>query len=375
MTRRSNHEGTIRHRDDGTWEGRIRLPGGVRKSVYGATRKVVSEKIHTLLNEMENGNSFKDRDVLTSAVLNDWYHSVQYSLRPSTVRTYHYIIETHLLPSLGFIKVRELTPWHIEQVLQQKQDSGLSPRTVHHIRAVLRAGLAKAVRWQIVSRNVAELAKAPRVSKKALNPFSADELQRILEATKGTDIGPIVDVAIHLGLRQGEILGLRWKDIDFQNNLINVTSTLQFNDSSYQLLSTKTSSGIRSIPMPNHISEVLRSRKEEQNQQRETACELWNEPIADMVFTSNIGTPRNGPTITHLFHKALVRAGVERRSFHTLRHSWATLALSQGVDLKTISSLLGHSQISITADTYAWVLPSLQRAANDTVRTSLEKNT
>jgi integrase len=235
--------------------------------------------------------------------------------------------------------------------------------TVRHIRAVLRKALNDAIRGDLLSRNVAALATAPHVPTRSLAPMTPDEAQAILSATAQTPIGAIVATALCTGLRQGEILGLRWGDVDLERGRLRVTTALQRFGGSFYLVEPKSASSRRSIPVPPPLVPILRSHRAAQVRAQLVGGSAWDEPIAGLVFTTALGQPLHGVVVTQQFQAACARAGLPRLRFHDLRHGTATLLLTAGVDLKTISALLGHSTISLTANTYAGIVPALKADA------------
>ena len=229
------------------------------------------------------------------------------------------------------------------------------------IRGVLRTALNEAMRWDLLGRNVAALARPPRSQPKAVSPFTPDEARRLLAAATRDRLGALYAVALAMGLRQGEALGLTWDRIDFSNRSVRIDRQLQRRDTRLQLVELKTVQSVRTLPMPDSIAGILDSHKLAQADERELAGSRWNE--TGLVFTTSIGTGLEGPAVTKAFQRLLQDAGLQRRRFHDLRHSCATLLLVQNVPPRVVMEILGHSQISMTMNTYSHVLPSLKRDA------------
>lgn len=196
-----------------------------------------------------------------------------------------------------------------------------------------------------------------------IEPFLPDECSRILHGAGAFGLEAVVALALGLGLRQGEVLGLRWRDIDLDGSTVRVQMALQLVRGLYTLVEPKTVRSRRTLPMPDFVKDAVARRRSEQDADRLRAGDLWHEAIEGLVFTTALGSPRNGPALTHTFHRLLEAERVPQRTFHTLRHSAATLMLGAGVDLKTVSTVLGHSQIGLTADTYGSTLPGLKLEA------------
>lgn len=242
-------------------------------------------------------------------------------------------------------------------MLAQKLAAGLSPRRVHHLRAVLRRALGQAVRWGLLSRNAAALAAPPRVAYQpppAMDPATA---RRILEAVAGDRLGPLYTVALATGLRQGELLGLRWEDVDLERASLRVTGALQRVDGEYRIVEPKTARARRTLPLARPAVEALRLQRQRQREERLRAGPLWED--WGLVFTTERGRPLNHSVVTKRLQDLLAAAGLPRLRFHDLRHGCATLLLSAGVPPRAIMELLGHSQITLTLGTYAHVIPAM----------------
>lgn len=351
--------GSIRKRTDGRWEGRYIDLDGSRHSVYGRTKSEVQRQIINILHGVQKGNLGFAPIISTADFSDQWLKHVATTIRPKTLMTYTYIVNVHIKPFLGDIPLHNLTVVRVQELLNNVRADGLSPRSVAHIRAVLRTALNQAMRWDLVPRNVASLTTPPKLDQSQINPLDVVESRIVLAGVNNTHLEPIITIAMVLGLRQGEILGLRWSDIDFETRYLHVRNTLQRIDGKYLLAETKTVKSQRMLALPNMVVQSLKIQKQRQEEYRLIARNEWYEEIPNLVFTSCTGSPLHGSTVNHQFHKLLDRCNLPRRSFHSLRHTAATLALGQGVDLKTVSTMLGHSQISLTANTYATTLPSL----------------
>lgn len=366
MTRRGNQEGTIRHRGDGRWEGRIALSVGgriVRRSCYGRTRAEVQTRLRELAREMTLGTGRAENRQTLAVYLTAWLADERLGLRPRTWERYRQLVTQHMIPELGRVQLGRLTVAHVQALFAAKAASGLAPRTVSHIRAVLRTALGDAVRRELITRNVASLANPPRPPDRLIEPFTPDECSRILQGAGAVGLEAVVALALGLGLRQGEVLGLRWRDVDLEGSTVRVQMALQLVHGTYSLVEPKTARSRRTLPMPDFVRDAVARRRSEQGADRIRAGDLWHETIEGLVFTTAVGAPRNGPAVTHTFHRLLEAERVPQRTFHTLRHSAATLMLGAGVDLKTVSTVLGHSQIGLTADTYGSTLPGLKLEA------------
>ncbi|MDQ6879874.1 MAG: site-specific integrase [Candidatus Dormibacteraeota bacterium] len=286
---------------------------------------------------------------------------VKPSVRAWTYRGYEVHVRRHIKPALGHLPIERVGPQHVQAFLNRKLQEGLSPKSVRYIRSTLRSALNQALRWGVVSRNAAALVDGPRVERFEIRPFTSDEARLFLQAVKGDRLEALYSVALTMGLRQGEALGLRWRDIDLDLGYVRVTKQLQRMDGQFALVEPKTSRSRRMLVMPEAIASSIRAHRTRQLSERASAAEKWAE--WDLVFTRLDGAPLDGTVVTHQFHRLLDRARLPQRRFHDLRHSCATLMLAQGVPARVVMDVLGHSQIALTMNTYTHVLPELKQDA------------
>ncbi|MFN8058129.1 MAG: tyrosine-type recombinase/integrase [Vicinamibacterales bacterium] len=282
-------------------------------------------------------------------------------LRPRTFLSYSQVIRAHIVPHLGRVPLRKLSPQHVQRWLNDRSADGLSPRTCQYARAILRSALAQAVKWGMVARNAAALVDPPRAVQHRIRPLSPSDAKALLAVAASHRLGPIVTVALSLGLRQGEVLGLKWEALDFDAGLLSVRAALQWLPDGWRLVEPKSERSRRVIALPDVASKALQRHRVRQLEERMLAGQRWREH--GLVFTTRTGTPIEPSNLTKTFRALLTKAGVPRVRFHDLRHTAATFLLVQGVDPRTIMETLGHSQISLTMNTYSHVLPPLQRNA------------
>jgi len=360
--RRGHHEGTIRQRADGRWEAQVSMPRGKRKSYYGKTRREAQDKLRAALRDLDAGLDLAAGRQTVGQFLDRWLADVaKPSVRPSTYESYAGHVRNHLKPALGHIQLAKLTPQQVQTMLTEKTAAGLSPRTVQYIRAVLRRALGQAMKWGLVARNVATLTEPPRSAKKPVQPLTAEQARAFLDFTKDDRLGPLFHVAITTGLRQGELFGLRWPDVDLAAGTLTVRHALQRINGKPTLVAPKTDKSRRTVTLPASAVAALREQRKRQLQERLLAGSRWQD--WGLVFASTIGTPLEPTNVTHRFQRLLADAGLPRQRFHDLRHCAASLLLAGGVPLRTIMGILGHSQISLTANTYTHLAPALERDA------------
>lgn len=365
MARRGNGEGTITKRADGRWEAKVDVgldERGHRKrdSIYAKTRGEVKDKLKAALNAQDDGMLAKARRETVGAFLERWVADVP--VRESTRIHYRRNVRLHIAPAIGRLQLTRLTAEHVNDLIQAKLHSGLSPRSVHHMRAVLRNGLGRAVKWGLVARNVAELADPPRVPEYEARFLTLDEARAFLAAARGDRLEALYSVALSLGLREGEALGLRWSDVDLDARTLHVTHALQrLPGRGLQLVEPKTKSSRRALTLPDVVVRQLRAHRARQLQERLGAGALWQD--LDLVFATYEGRPL---AATHVlagsFRSVREAAGIGPMRFHDLRHSAATLLLAQGVPQRVVMEQLGHSTLAMTQK-YTHVLPQLMNDA------------
>jgi integrase len=371
--RRGHGEGSIHLRDDGRWCAVIDL--GIingkrkRKYIYGETRKAVQEQLRALQREQEAGVRLDAARQSVKQFLERWIaDSIRPHRRPKTVDSYVQIVQLYLVPAIGHHALSALTPAHVQSMINALHAGGgrrgqpLSAQTISHIRSVLRKALGQAVKWGLVARNVATLVEMPEIKGHAITPLSPQQAQALLAAVRGYRLEALYRVALSLGLRKGEIIGLRWTDIDLDLGVLRVAQAIQRTSQGLTTDAPKTRRGVRTLLLPEPLVLALCEHRARLELERREAGALWNEH--DLAFPSDCGTPLEPRNLSRHFKAMLSKAGLpETIRFHDLRHSCATLLIAQGVHPRVVMEILGHSQISVTMNTYSHVLPETQREA------------
>jgi integrase len=367
-SKRGNGEGSVTQLADGRWQARV-SEGGRRKAYYGRTREEAAGKLVDAMADARKGLPLPNERRTLGDFLEQWLEdSVKSRLRPNTLHGYSVNVRRHIIPALGKVPLARLTPQQVQRLLNDLRKDGKSARTVQYVHATLRAGLQQALRWGQVQRNVATLVNAPRVERPEIQPLSPEATQRLLGALRGDRLEALYTVALALGLRQGEALGLRWADIDFDARTMRVRCQLQRINGKLELVDVKTARGRRTIDLPDELLDTLRTHRVRQLEER-IAAATWAE--SDLIFTTAIGTPLDRHNVTRYFQRILAQAGLPRQRFHDLRHLCASLLLAQGVPARVVMEILGHSGIQITLDTYAHVMPTMRRDAADRMNSLL----
>ncbi len=364
--KRGQGEGTIRQRADGRWEAMYTYYDAAghmkRRSLYGKTQREVREKLTAALRSLDQGDAPITNRQTVAQFLTRWLEdSVQPACAPKTAASYADIVQRHIVPTLGHHQLTKLGPQHVQALLREKSAAGLSPRTVQYIRAVLRIALNKALKWGLVTKNAAALADPPRGERPEVQPLTPEQARRFLEAARDDRLNALYSVALALGLRQGEALGLRWEDVNLDAGALRVRQQLQRINGKTQLVDLKTAKSRRTIDIPASIVVSLRAHRTRQLEERLLAGERWQD--WGLVFTSTIGTPLDPGNVLKRFQTLLKGAGLPHQRFHDLRHTCASLLLAQNVHPRMVMEILGHSQIAMTMDTYSHIMPAMRREA------------
>ncbi len=399
---RANGDGTVYQRKDLRWEGAgyVLAPGNTQKRirVYGATRKEALAKLTEKIATSNRGVPVIAAQDSVAAYLTYWLNNVAvHHLRETTHTHYTAVAEHYLIPGLGRKKLAKLTAKDVRTWLnglrtvcqccargidaRRKPDAQtgrrprccalgtccrkhLSPLTLAYIHSVLKSALEHAVREEEIPRNVARNVRTGTARPRRFNPLTADEARRFLAAAQSHRHATLFELALRTGLRKGELLGLRWEDLDLDGGTATIRRTLQrTNSKGLATLPTKTLSSERRIALPASCITSLRAHHKHQAQEKQKAGSDWHD--TGHVFTRPDGHLIEPATLTKQFNALLRNAHLRPIRFHDLRHSTATLLLEQGVELVVIKELRGHAHIGVTATVYAHVRLRLQRQAID----------
>ncbi|MEA2512758.1 MAG: hypothetical protein QOJ59_2245 [Thermomicrobiales bacterium] len=366
MARRAHGEGSIYQRRDGRWTAYLRdgYKNGKphKKYVYGATQREVRKKLESLKRDLAQGLPVDFERQTVGQFLDRWLVDVVRSrVRPKTYESYEMHIRRHLKPQLGHHQLTKLAPDHVQAMMNEQLASGLSPRTANYTRSILRSALNQAVRWGHVARNVAKLTDPARERRTEVRPLTPEQARAFLDAARGHRLEALFTVALAIGLRQGEALGLRWEDVDLDAGLLRVRHTLQKLEGEWQFVETKTERSRRTINLPPVSVTALREHRLRQDQERSIAGPKWGN--FNLVFPSSRGTPLDGSNVTHRLQRLLEESRLPRQRFHDLRHCCASLLLVQKVPMRVVMEILGHSQIALTMNLYSHVMPALEHEA------------
>ena len=367
MARKRNAgEGSIFERADGRWCAQLDLgwENGRRrrKCVYGATAQEVQDALLKARSDQAAGLPIAVERQSVAQFLDRWLEdSVKPSVRPLTHEQYHQHVKLYLTPLLGHHRLSKLAPQHVRAFIKQKLQDGLSPRTVQLSIVILRKAVSQAVKDGQIGRNVAKLVDAPRWKRPEVKPWEPNEASRFLDAIEGERLEAAYLVALSLGLRRGEVLGLRWADIDLEHKTVTVAQALARVGGKLQFIEPKSRQSHRVIPLHDGLVAGLKAHRRRQLEQRLAAGSRWHD--TGLVFSTGKGTPLEPRELNEDFDRVVAKAGLRRVRLHDLRHACASFLLTQGVHPRVVMELLGHSQISLTMNTYSHVIPSAMREA------------
>ena len=353
-----------------------------RKYFYGKNTKDVQAKTKAFIKGIEEGNSPAVATVTVEQWLDTWMETYKKpSVRQNTYEGYQYIIKSHLTPTIGPVLLKDLRVDQVQNMLNKKMVSGnrrtkgpLGARQIEYIYSVLHMALEQAYKNQMIPRNVCDAVNKPKKEKHEFIPWTMEETNSFLASVKNSRLFPLYVVAWGSGLRRSELLGLQWPDIDFQKRSLTVRRTLVRVKGGYKFGEPKTKKSRRTIPLPEQVMEALKKWKSKQAREkmkwnaRYKDIELDKRPAfnpLNMVFNDEMGEPVNPEFISRCFKKDSEDAKLPNIRFHDLRHGHATMLLELGEDIKVISDRLGHSTITLTADTYSHVGERLQREASN----------
>lgn len=367
-TKKANGSGTIRKRADGRWEGKYTLGYDpktgklIRKSVYGKTQKEVRLALSKIVSEMDSGTYAEPSKMKVSQWLDEWLASYTMNIKPATRSAYEEHIRVHIKPSLGDIPLKQLSTRDIQHLYTNLlKERELSPKTVRNIHGVLHRTLEQAKLLGCIRVNPTDAAVTPRVEKKQVETLDAEDIGKFLAAIRGTKYEYPLFVAVFTGLRQGELLGLTWDCVDFENGLllINKQHNRVKGDTEFRFASLKNDKA-RVLTAADEVMEVLKLQKERQTAWAAALGDGWSNPD-HLVFTTEFGRYINNKILYQNFKRIMRKLGKPDLRFHDLRHTYAVNSLRAGDDIKTVQENLGHATASFTLATYAHATPGMKR--------------
>ena len=368
--RRANGEGSIRKRKDGRWEGRYtagRDPvtgKAIYKNVLGKTQAEVKEKLKAAI-EKSAVRTVSMEHYTVGQWLDIWMENyAKLQVRASSYKTYQGFISNHIKPNLGDLPLDKLTAMDLQRLYKhllengrveciesRNKSKGLSIKTVRNINQMVSSALNCAIAQRLIPANPTKGCVLPKLERKEMKILPPESLGTFFEEARRSGVFELYYIDLATGLRRGELLGLKWSDIDLNKEIIHVRRQILRQNGEVVEAPLKTKNSYRNIVIGADTIEVLKGMEQKD----------------EYVFPSPYGGPMSPDSVLHMLHRVLKRAGLERIRFHDLRHTFSVLALQNGVDVKTLSSMLGHYSAGVTRDTYAHVTTSMQKQAANAV--------
>ena len=366
MTRRANGEGTIWQRRDGRWCGAIYAAtnhgGRKRVYVYGKSRLEAREKLTALLSELDRGVRISEENWTIDRYLAHWLETVVRPNRaPKTHQGYELVVRRHIVPVLGRKRLRSLSVADVRHLLGRLQEHGMGTRGIQQTHAVLRNALQSAMRDELVVRNVAKLVQVKTPRYEVGRGLSVDQARILLASSRSDRLHALYVLAVYLGLRRGELLGLRWSSVDLDQEFLQVTHTLQRVDGELRFQPPKTRNSRRTIPLPSPCVESLRAHRTAQGKERLAAGTRWVDE--GMVFATTVGTPIEPDNLSRSWYVVRKALGQPPPRFHDMRHTCVSLLLAEGAPPHVVQQIVGHSAIDVTMTIYAHASLAEKRTA------------
>lgn len=357
--KRGNGEGSISQLPSGKWRAQATIEGRRVGSTY-PTHKEAQQALRRLLGDADRGLLPPAEQLILEKYVARWLDAARHSIRPATAKNYADLCRLYILPTLGKVKLAQLQPAHLSTLYGKLLDAGKSPKTVKNVHTTISRALGQAVKWNLVSRNVAALVQPPHLARKEIAVLDAEQTRVLLVTVRGERWSALLTLALATGARQGELLGLRWRDVDLTRRTLRIQRQL-LRDGTFN--EPKTAKGRRTIDLPQSCVAVLKDHKRQQTEERLLVGPDWVGD--DLLFCTHQGKPLGHRNVVRAFKAILIRAELPDIAFHALRHTAATLLLLQGTHPKIVQERLGHSTIAMTLDIYSHSIPSMGRAAAD----------
>ena len=341
----------------------------VTRRIRGS-RRDAERALTQVLRDLDTGNWADPGRLTLGRYLEDrWLPHAATRVRPSTHDRYAGLVRHHIAPKVGRVKLANLRPSHCQAVLDAMVAGGQSSASVLQAHRVLSAALRQAVRWQILATNPAAGVSPPRLDAKPRSAPDAVAVRKLLEEARGHEAHVPLVLAASTGMRRGEVLGIRWRDVELDAGKVRVVATLQRVHGELVFVAPKTDRSRRTITLPAFAVTALRAHRKAQNERRLLVGPAWHD--LDLVVERGDGRPLDPDTLTHQFERFAERAGIEGASLHSLRHAYATTMLVSGVHPKVVSEALGHANVAFTMSVYQHVLPTMGEQAAAAIEAAL----
>ena len=355
------NQGSITKRKNGTYMVQITVDGK-RITKYFKTKKEANKWRIERLNKIQNGLFYSGPKLTLEEFFEEWLIARKDSIKPKTLNQYRQIVGSHINPTLGKIKLNELQPAEIQALYNEKVNAGIGTRTVRLIHSVLHCALGHALRLGIIYRNPSDAVYKPKAQKTEMQILDENQVRSFLIAARGKRLEALYKVAITTGLRKGEILALKWSDLDWRSGQLNIQRQVQrVPGSGLVFTEPKTKAGRRMIVLGPDTVLGLKEHFKRQLAEIEFMGDKWQD--YDLIFPSSIGTPLSHSNQHKKFKRLLEEANLPNIRFHDLRHTAASLMLKQGISVKVVQERLGHSDAAMTLNVYSHTIPGMQKEA------------
>jgi integrase len=334
------------------------------------SRRLAKEKIKAL--PIYDGSLVPAAAKLTTGeYLTNWITKKhKTSIAATTYRRYASLINVHIIPALGSIKLQAVTKNHINALMLQMREKGQSARSQQQARAVLSAAFESAMEDDLVASNPVIKSRTITLGTAQIHPFSLAEVQILLTKTNGVQMQARVRMAVLYALRQGEALGLQWKDVDFTKKTVFIWQQIQKIEGTYQFVKLKSEDSTRTLEIDDETLAALKAHKIQQNMDRLAVGDKWEDH--DLVFTTSVGKPIDCKTDYRQWHRALANAELPMKRLHDARHTAATLLFDQGLDIEVIRRFMGHSSVLLTSKTYVHHSARQLKGAADLIKNMIK---
>ena len=368
--RRANNEGTIFYREARRkWVGQVSLEGR-RLTKYADTQRECRDWIRETLTKIGSGLTFQGTQVTLAEYMSSYLDGKEISRRQGTVHQYRQIAGQYILPFMGKMRLQEIQPSHIKQLYLARREAGASPRLVQMIHTLLYGVMKQAMREGILGRNPVESVERPKVEQAEMQILTEVQAQQLVIASDSSRVGALIYLALMTGMREGELLGLKWSDLDWAKGILHVHRQLQFvSGQGNVLMSPKTRAGRRQIKLGQGTLERLASHREQLDLQKAAMGDRWEEN--GMMFPNTFGRPMADKHMYQEFKKLLKANNLPDIRFHDLRHTSISFLLDMGTPVNTVQRRAGHSKASITTDTYGHSLSHSEDEAAEKIEEML----
>lgn len=348
------------------WEARYTTghdPGTgkqIQRSITGKTQREVAQRLKEATLAVDRGTYTDPTRMTVGAWLDTWLREYLGGAKPNTLRIYRNNVDRHIKPAMGAVRLQALRPHAVQEFVNSLE---LSPASVRLAYKVLHMALGKAIQLGYIPTNPADNCELPRAEQKEINPLDDNQVTALIQAAKGHSLEMLVTLALFTGLRQSELLGLTWADIDLKTGALVVNKQLARPDLREDSIFASTKSGkTRSLTIAPYTIRALKEQKRRQAEMQIKAGPVWDNPHG-LVFTGETGAPLSHRYVDDAFRRLTIKAGLEGVRFHDLRHTYAVNALRAGDDIKSVQGNLGHASAGFTLDRYGHFTEQMKKAS------------